>query len=75
MPHSYGSTDLKKRGGECSTAVVVIALMLSAFLAIISNASERRELISTLGWLKQQMIAQVQVRCLSLPTDEIVPNG
>lgn len=61
-----------KQGGGNSFGAVVIALILSGFLAYISSANGQRDLQSILLSIRQSAM-QVPV-CQSLPTDA-TPTG
>lgn len=63
-----------RRDEDNSIAVVVIALMLSAFLVFISRPSGSSALISMVLSIKQSLM-QPMVTCQPSYTDEIVGSG
>ena len=63
-----------KRGEGFSIAAVAIALMLSVFLAFISNASGLKLVISIGGLIRQSVTVQ-PAACQSSFTDATAANG
>lgn len=64
-----------KRGEGCSTAAVVIALMLSGFLAFMLSANAQSRVTHILLLLRQSVTVKAPIECQSSFTGATAANG